>query len=154
MNGWIDGWICKNISDEVPLLFTRQIHHGRGPRSDRCFNGAPCFFQLALLESIHVLLQKVHGLETVCGKLKKKHYQLFVFFCQREIRCLFLGWKESRRYHPKKSSRSVNEHLVFYQRYHVCLCFNEDCENFLPLTVSMIWVNHILVKGKVQFQKM
>ena len=50
MDGWMDGWMngwmdmFQDISDEVSLLFTRQNFPRQGPAKDRCFNGAPCFF--------------------------------------------------------------------------------------------------------------
>ncbi len=68
--------------------------------------GAPwVFFQLALLESIHVLLQKVHGL-VGCSKLNKKNTTNFcVFLPKKRFGAFLLGGEgEVERYHPKESS--------------------------------------------------
>ena len=106
----MDGWICFKISDEVPeVLRFRHLEWFTASSTLHLFTSGKqtrqgpaigsLFLRSTLLESIHVLLQKVHGLETVCGKLKKKHHQLVRFSNKR---CgAFFGWG-----HAKESSRS------------------------------------------------
>lgn len=85
MNGCMDGWICfKTFLGEVPeVLRFRHLEWFTASSTLHLFTSGKqtrqgpaigsLFLRSTLLESIHVLLQKVHGLETVCGKLKKKN---------------------------------------------------------------------------------
>ena len=113
MNGWMD--MFQDISDEVPeVLRFRHLEWFTASSTLHLFTSGKqtrqgpaigsLFLRSTLLESIHVLLQKVHGLE-VCGELNKNTTNFCAFLPTRDS-VPFLGWKESRRYHPKESSRS------------------------------------------------
>lgn len=114
MNGWMD--MFQDISDEVSLLFTRQNFPRQGPAKDRCFNGAPCFFNWPCWSLSTCCFKKSTVWRPFVASWTKKTPPTFCVFCKREIRCLFWGWKESKRYHPKKSSRSEMSIWCFFIR--------------------------------------
>ena len=155
MNGWMDGWICfKKFLMRFLYSSPGKIHHGRGPRSDRCFNGAPCFFNWPCWSLSTCCFKKSTVWRPfVASRKKKKTLPLFVFFCKREIRCLFWGGRKVGDIMQRKASE-VKWACGVLSKISCLSLFQWGFWKLSSTTVSMIWVNHTLVKRKVQFQKM